>query len=176
MARKTIIALFALAAIGSRFSRMRHSLVLILYVWEAINLIIMLNLHLKLRGQLELITALARTAALLNARYARGGTTAASNTSGPEGGRVRASRLRSYGPKGSRRSIEDNRPLKIRRRWHRRPSAARAQKRDPQMQRASILKARAMPNEWPDCTESALRRTIGRCPQPIASRRRTNSR
>ena len=147
MARKTIIALFALAAIGSRFSRMRHSLVLILYVWATINLIIMLNLHLKLRGQLGLITAL-----------------------------VRASRLRSYGPKGSRRSIEDNRPLKIRRRWHRRPSAARAQKRDPQMQRASILKARAMPNEWPDCTESALRRTIGRCPQPIASRRRTNSR
>lgn len=172
MARKTIIALFALAAIGSRFSRMRHSLVLILYVWATINLIIMLNLHVKLRGQLGLITALVRTAA----RYARGGTTAASNTSGPEGSRVRASRLRSYGPKGSRRSIEDNRPLKIRRRWHRRPSAARAQKRDPQMQRASILKARAMPNEWPDCTESALRRTIGRCPQPIASRRRTNSR
>jgi hypothetical protein len=42
---------------------------LILYVWAALSLIIMLNLHLKLRGQLELITALARSVALASARH-----------------------------------------------------------------------------------------------------------
>jgi hypothetical protein len=36
----------------------------ILYTWIAISLIVILNLHLKLRTQLELITALARTIAL----------------------------------------------------------------------------------------------------------------
>lgn len=40
---------------------------LILYLWVCISLIILLNLHLKLRTQHELITALARTIALANA-------------------------------------------------------------------------------------------------------------
>jgi small membrane protein len=40
---------------------------LILYMWVCISLIILLNLHLKLRTQHELITDLARTIALANA-------------------------------------------------------------------------------------------------------------
>ena len=40
---------------------------LILYMWVCISLVILLNLHLKLRTQHELITALARTIALANA-------------------------------------------------------------------------------------------------------------
>ncbi len=43
---------------------------LILYVWVVISLIVMLNLHLKLRSQIELITALAREVAIANARPA----------------------------------------------------------------------------------------------------------
>jgi hypothetical protein len=41
---------------------------LILYVWVAISLLVMMNLHLKLRSQMELITALAREVAIANAR------------------------------------------------------------------------------------------------------------
>jgi hypothetical protein len=41
---------------------------LILYIWVCISLIVLLNLHLKLRGQLELITVLGRTTALAEAR------------------------------------------------------------------------------------------------------------
>ena len=41
---------------------------LILYTWVAISLIMLLNLHLKLRMQTELITALARATALSDAR------------------------------------------------------------------------------------------------------------
>jgi hypothetical protein len=44
---------------------------LILYNWVVINLIILLNLHLKLRAQMELITKLAREVAIMNA--SRGG-------------------------------------------------------------------------------------------------------
>lgn len=40
---------------------------LILYNWVIINLIILLNLHLKLRAQMELITKLAREIAIMNA-------------------------------------------------------------------------------------------------------------
>jgi len=40
---------------------------LILYVWVVISLLVMLNLHLKLRAQMELITALAREVAIANA-------------------------------------------------------------------------------------------------------------
>lgn len=40
---------------------------LIMYLWVCISLIVLLNLHLKLRVQHELITALARTIALANA-------------------------------------------------------------------------------------------------------------
>jgi hypothetical protein len=43
---------------------------LILYVWVVISLVVLLNLHLKLRSQLELITALARKIAIANARSA----------------------------------------------------------------------------------------------------------
>ena len=40
---------------------------LILYIWVVISLIMLLNLHLKLRAQLELITRLARSVAITNA-------------------------------------------------------------------------------------------------------------
>jgi hypothetical protein len=42
---------------------------LIIYTWVAISLIVLLNLHLKLRAQLELITVLARKIALANAEH-----------------------------------------------------------------------------------------------------------
>jgi len=41
---------------------------LILYVWVCLSLIVLLNLHLKLRTQMELITTLARKAALAEAK------------------------------------------------------------------------------------------------------------
>jgi len=41
---------------------------LILYTWGCISLLVILNLHLKLRTQLELITVLARTIAIANAQ------------------------------------------------------------------------------------------------------------
>jgi len=44
---------------------------LILYVWVVISLIVVLNLHLKLRSQTEVITALAREIAIANARPAK---------------------------------------------------------------------------------------------------------
>ncbi len=40
---------------------------LILYLWVVISLVMFLNLHLKLRSQHELITALAREIAITNA-------------------------------------------------------------------------------------------------------------
>ena len=43
---------------------------LILYIWVCLSLIVLLNLHLKLRTQMELITALARKIALADARPA----------------------------------------------------------------------------------------------------------
>jgi hypothetical protein len=41
---------------------------LILYIWVVISLIVLLNLHLKLRAQMELITVLARELAIANAK------------------------------------------------------------------------------------------------------------
>jgi small membrane protein len=41
---------------------------LILYIWVCITLIVLLNLHLKLRSQMELVTILARTIALADVR------------------------------------------------------------------------------------------------------------
>ena len=41
---------------------------LIIYTWVVISLLMLLNLHLKLRAQMELITALAREMALSNVR------------------------------------------------------------------------------------------------------------
>jgi hypothetical protein len=43
---------------------------LILYFWVVISLIVLLNLHLKLRGQMDVITVLARELAIANARSA----------------------------------------------------------------------------------------------------------
>jgi small membrane protein len=43
---------------------------LILYLWVVISLIVLLNLHLKLRIQNEMITVLARELAIANARVA----------------------------------------------------------------------------------------------------------
>jgi hypothetical protein len=40
---------------------------LILYVWACISFVVLLNLHLKLRSQQELLTQLARSIALANA-------------------------------------------------------------------------------------------------------------
>jgi small membrane protein len=41
---------------------------LILYIWVCISLIVLLNLHLKLRTQTELITTLARKVAIADAQ------------------------------------------------------------------------------------------------------------
>ena len=41
---------------------------LVLYAWVCITLIVLLNLHLKLRTQMELVTVLARTIALHEVR------------------------------------------------------------------------------------------------------------
>ena len=43
---------------------------LILYLWVVISLIVLLNLHLKLRSQMEVVTVLAREIAIANARSA----------------------------------------------------------------------------------------------------------
>jgi small membrane protein len=42
---------------------------LVLYLWVCISLIVLLNLHLKLRTQHELLTSLARSIALANATW-----------------------------------------------------------------------------------------------------------
>jgi hypothetical protein len=47
---------------------------LILYVWVIISLVVMLNLHLKLRSQMELITTLTREIAIAKARPAAAAT------------------------------------------------------------------------------------------------------
>ena len=47
---------------------------LIIYVWVVISLLVALNLHLKLRAQMEIITTLAREIALLNAQLKPGPT------------------------------------------------------------------------------------------------------
>ena len=39
---------------------------LVIYVWVVISLLVILNLHLKLRAQMELITRLARSVAIEN--------------------------------------------------------------------------------------------------------------
>ena len=45
---------------------------LVLYIWVIISLLVMLNLHLKLRSQMELITVLVRNGAIAEARSADG--------------------------------------------------------------------------------------------------------
>jgi hypothetical protein len=54
---------------------------LVIYLWVCITLIVLLNLHLKLRTQMELITVLARTIAL--------GQASAQSVRKPERRRVR---------------------------------------------------------------------------------------
>ena len=49
---------------------------LVLYVWVIISLLVMLNLHLKLRSQMEVITVLIRNAAIAEARSAEIGSAA----------------------------------------------------------------------------------------------------
>jgi hypothetical protein len=62
---------------------------LVLYLWVCISLIVLLNLHLKLRTQHELITALARSIAIANAawsadrRHFPGGTTSVKEDRAP---------------------------------------------------------------------------------------------
>jgi hypothetical protein len=41
---------------------------LVLYIWVCISLIVVLNLHLKLRSQMDIVTVMARTIALAEAR------------------------------------------------------------------------------------------------------------
>ena len=41
---------------------------LVLYTWSCISLLVILNLHLKLRSQLEMITVLARSIAIASAQ------------------------------------------------------------------------------------------------------------
>jgi small membrane protein len=59
---------------------------LILYIWVCISLIVLLNLHLKLRTQMELITTLARKAAIADAPSAHSvdGRAARSDFSGEQ--------------------------------------------------------------------------------------------
>ncbi|HKF08978.1 MAG TPA: DUF2304 domain-containing protein [Xanthobacteraceae bacterium] len=57
---------------------------LILYIWVCLSLIVGLNLHLKLRTQMELITALARKIALANAQAPRAAGHPAKNQDDPK--------------------------------------------------------------------------------------------
>ena len=64
---------------------------LIIYVWVVISLLVALNIHLKLRAQLEMITTLAREIALLNAHLkpaqsAQGSTSSPSHRAPPDAG------------------------------------------------------------------------------------------
>jgi small membrane protein len=78
--RAPIIAIAAVLAVGgglyfvwfpshatglAEFVGIGRGVDLIIYVWVVISLLIVLNLHLKLRSQMELITELAREIAIL---------------------------------------------------------------------------------------------------------------
>ena len=51
----------------AHFAGIGRGVDLILYTWVVISLILLLNLHLKLRAQMETITLLARSIAIANA-------------------------------------------------------------------------------------------------------------
>lgn len=55
------------ATVLAEFAGIGRGVDLIVYTWVVISLIILLNLHLKLRAQMELITQLARRIAIANA-------------------------------------------------------------------------------------------------------------
>ncbi len=84
---------------------------LVLYVWLCLSLIVLLNLDLKLRSQMELITRLARATALAAADPAL--TLAAAPAKPPNAasvrppGRTRTEPARSRTPRRSRRAYGD---------------------------------------------------------------------
>ena len=51
----------------ARFVGVGRGVDLIVYIWVVISLLMLLNLHLKLRAQMDLITQLARTSAIAQA-------------------------------------------------------------------------------------------------------------
>lgn len=55
------------ATLLAEFAGIGRGADLIVYTWVVISLIMLLNLHLKLRAQMELITQLARRVAIANA-------------------------------------------------------------------------------------------------------------
>jgi len=84
--RSPVIGLFAVFAAGgglyfvwfpahatilAEFVGIGRGVDLIIYVWVVISLLIVLNLHLKLRSQMELITELAREIAILKGQSAQ---------------------------------------------------------------------------------------------------------
>lgn len=72
-------ALAAMAGVG-------RGVDLIIYTWVVISLLVILNLHLKLQAQLELITALARQLAIQNAEVERRRKPAREHAAGPASG------------------------------------------------------------------------------------------
>jgi hypothetical protein len=52
----------------AEFAGIGRGVDLILYLWVVISLIVLLNLHLKLQAQMEIITVLVREIAIANAR------------------------------------------------------------------------------------------------------------
>jgi hypothetical protein len=63
------------ATVLAEFVGVGRGVDLILYLWVLISLLILFNLHLKLRSQMELITNLAREVALLKTHLSGGGPT-----------------------------------------------------------------------------------------------------
>ena len=52
----------------AEFAGIGRGVDLVIYTWVVISLLVLLNIHLKLRAQMELITDLARELAIANAR------------------------------------------------------------------------------------------------------------
>jgi hypothetical protein len=73
---------------------------LILYMWVLISLLILFNLHLKLRSQMELITELAREVALLRTELSRRHNQSSSESLSPSG-KDRQDERRGSGGEGS---------------------------------------------------------------------------
>jgi len=55
------------ASILAAWAGVSRGVDLVIYIWVVISVLVLLNLHLKLRSQLELITALARHIAITDA-------------------------------------------------------------------------------------------------------------